>query len=165
LIRIRKKFVIHKDAVAVVPCTPLKRQCNQIAKSTLRHGVLAREHPVVRSESQFGSALQRFGYQSGAQLSRLSGGYWLRKEDPDMTTFAASGSLKRSGHGPQTTRLQIASASVDQSSPSKSAARNQHVSSTKIGYTPATNSMPRGRPESVPRKWLVITLSDKALNA
>jgi hypothetical protein len=35
LIPVRKKIVIHEDAVAIIAYTPLKRQCDEIAKTAL----------------------------------------------------------------------------------------------------------------------------------
>ena len=54
LIPVRKKIVIHEYAVAVIACTPLKRQCDEIAKTALRQGVLAGEHSIVGSNPTSG---------------------------------------------------------------------------------------------------------------
>jgi hypothetical protein len=48
LIRNRAKVIPEKHAVAFVPGTALERKCDQIAKTTLRHGVLIGKKPVVR---------------------------------------------------------------------------------------------------------------------
>jgi len=66
----RDAVVVEEDAVAVTAAVFLQRQCDQIAESTMWQGVLTREEPVVRIETDVRPMFHRLGQDVAAELSR-----------------------------------------------------------------------------------------------
>ena len=90
--------VVQEDAVAALPWAALQRQRNEIAEAAGRHGVLAREEPVVGLEPDIRVELHRLGDQMGAETAREGGGHRLGEEDPDMRAIARTRALESRRH-------------------------------------------------------------------
>jgi hypothetical protein len=82
------EIIVNKDAIALLPGAPLEWQSNKVAEAANRHGVLAWKQPIVASEANLWPAFHRFRQDEGPELARLSCGYWLGKENPNMATSA-----------------------------------------------------------------------------
>ena len=77
-------LVIEENAVAVTAAVLLQRQCDQIAESPVRQGVLIREESVVRVEAEIRPALHRLGQDVRAELSCMRGSHGLFEEQPHV---------------------------------------------------------------------------------
>ena len=95
LVRKWHKVVIHKNAVADLTRLTLKRQGNQIAESTLRQGVLARDNPVIGREPNFGMFLQCHRQQIGQRRTNSTSGDIRVQKEPEMRPLARPRTLKR----------------------------------------------------------------------
>src|ERR1700736_4032826 len=96
LIVIWDALVIEEDAVAITAAVLLQRQCDQIAESSVRQGVLIREESVVRVEAEVRPVLHRLGRDVGAEFSRKRGRHGLVEEQPHVAAAPRTRPLKRS---------------------------------------------------------------------
>src|SRR5438093_12096003 len=80
----RDAVVVEEDAVAVTAAVFLQRQCDEIAQSTVWQGVLIREEPVVRIETDVRPTLHRLGQDIAAELSRECSRHGLFEESPGV---------------------------------------------------------------------------------
>ena len=76
----RDAVVVEEDAVAVTAAVFLQWQRDQIAESTVWQGVLIREEPVVRIETEVRPTFHRLGQNVAAKLSRECGRHSLVEE-------------------------------------------------------------------------------------
>ena len=90
--------VVQKDGVAALPWTALQGQRDEIAEAAGRHGVLAREEPVVGREPDIRVALHRLGDQMGAETACEGGGHRLGEENPDMPAVARTRAFESRRH-------------------------------------------------------------------
>ncbi len=103
----RPELVVDEQAVAPLAGAPLQRQGDQVAEAAGRHGVLAREQPVVGGEPDLGPALHGRGEQRGAELARLARGDGPGEEDPDVPALARAGALEGGRDVPETTCFKV----------------------------------------------------------
>ena len=117
----------------------LERQRDQVAESAAWHGVLVREEPVVRLHAELVAPGHRLGDQVAAHLAGDAGGDGRREEEPDVGAVARTANARRrlARRRRGRSRRRRATSSIHDRL-SKSAARNQQVSSRSSGYTPMT---------------------------
>ena len=80
----RNKGVIKEDRVVLFACGPLKRQGNQVSKSSLRHRVLVRKQPVIRIEADVRTSFHRLSENVRSQSSGKCRRNGLFEEEPHM---------------------------------------------------------------------------------
>src|SRR5882672_4668908 len=90
----RDAVVVEEDAVAVIAAVFLQGQRDQIAESTVWQGVLIREEPVVRIETDVRPTLHRLGQDVRAELSRERGWHRLFEEQPHVAAPPRTRSLE-----------------------------------------------------------------------
>ena len=98
MVGMRLETIVEEETVAAFSRAALERQRDEIAKAAGRHGVLAREEPVVGLEPDIRVALHRLGDQMGAEAARDGGGHRLGEEDPDMPAIARTRSFEGRRH-------------------------------------------------------------------
>ncbi len=78
-------MVIDEHTVALLTCSLLQREGNQVPKTAMRQRVLAREEPIVRVETDVETRVHRFGQDVRGEATGEDGGNGVLEEDPDMS--------------------------------------------------------------------------------
>ena len=133
LVRPRPERVVDEQRVALLARLVLERQGDEVAEAAARHGVLVREEPVVRLHAELVAPRHRLGDEVAAHPPRDVRGDRRREEEPDVRAVPGTRALHRRGTPAARQVSTKAATSSFHEVLSKSAARNQQVSSSSIG--------------------------------
>lgn len=101
-----RERVIEEHAVALLPCSLLQGQGNQVAEPALRHGVLVGKQAVVRVQPDIGPALHGLGQEVRPKPTSQAGSNRTVEEDPDVSAVTRARPLERRGHTQAPTGLE-----------------------------------------------------------
>ena len=97
MIVVRPQILVHKNAIAILPCLFLQRQSNQIAKTPKGHHVLAGKEAIIRCEVDLGTFFHRLRDQGRTHLPGGPCRNGFGEEYPDMATIPRPRPLESSG--------------------------------------------------------------------
>ena len=90
--------LVDEEAVAALAGSELQRQRDQVAESSVGHGVLVGEQPVVGLQPELMSPLHGFREQVAAHAAGFAGWDRLGEEEPGVRAVARAGPLDGDGH-------------------------------------------------------------------
>ncbi|AMY71265.1 hypothetical protein AKL17_4043 [Frigidibacter mobilis] len=133
LIFVWLNILIEEDAVADPPGTVLERQRDQVSEASNGHRILVRKEAVIGSKSDLWPFLHGFCDQGRSKLASRPGRHRFGEEYPDVAPLPDRDRSSAAGTPFVRHVASRALASSAQDALSKSAARNQQVSSRSKG--------------------------------